>query len=389
MDYPDRIDQPGTEANSSAKRLGLHLRDALAQDPNFYLFSPDETTSNKVDAAYEASDRAWAAAPEKPWDKYMSPNGRVIELLSENTLFAMLAGHLITGGTGAFVSYEAFLSIITSQLEQHIKFIDQSKAIAWRKSIPALNILSTSTCWRQDHNGFSHQNPSLISTLLDKPSNLTNCLFPVDDIAASAAWEFAQNSKDVVNLITFNKTEEPRWIDINHARYQLAEGQGASIFQFASDPNPDIIITAAGDISSREALYAIQIIKEQIPEIKIRFVGIAALSYGAIGTTDNKLPQSTFDELFTSDKPIVANFHGYPEALQAILANYAAKSRLHIHGFIDRGSTTPPLDMLIRNQASRYDLAADVFITCDRPDLASRMQQIIQEKVSAAKQTGI
>ena len=388
MDYPDSIPTPGADLYSPAERLGLHLRDTLASDPNFYLFSPDETTSNRLQSVYEATDRAWVAGPAKPWDKHMSPSGRVIELLSENTLFAMLTGHLLSGGTGAMTSYESFFPIISSQLDQYIKFLTQSAEVAWRPPVSAVNLLSTSTCWRQDHNGFSHQNPALISTLLDKPSNLANCLFPIDDISISATWEFANASQNTINLITFNKTPEPRWIDINHARFQLENG-GASIFEFASDPDPDIILTATGDIVSREALHAIPIIKQHLPDLRLRFIGISALSYGAIGTTDNKLSESTFDHYFTSSKPIIANFHGYPQTLATILSNYTDKHRFRVHGFSDHGSTTTPLDMLIRNQASRYDLAAEVFDLCSRPDLSQKMAEKIAQNTAHIKKTSL
>ena len=386
MNLPDNIAHPGAEKHSPARAFGLALRDEMAKNPHFYFFSPDETTSNKLDAVFEASDRAWTE-PTKPWDKYLQPAGRVIELLSENALFATLAGHILSGGQGAMTSYEAFFPIISSQLDQHLKFLQQSKTVDWRPHCSALNLLSTSTCWRQDHNGFTHQNPTLISTLLAKPSNLANCLFPVDDIAAAAAWGFMARTKDVVNLATFNKTDEPRWIDINHARFQLTNG-GASIFQFASDPDPDLIFTAAGDIVTKELLFARDLVKQELPELKIRFVGIAALSYGAIGTTQNQLKQSDFDDYFTTGKPIFANFHGYPETLRSILTHYADNSRLDVHGFEEQGSTTTPLDMLIRNHASRFDLAIAVFNQQNRPDLAAKYQAKIAENTDYIKLRG-
>lgn len=387
MNLPNNIPQPGMQNFSSAQMLGLALRNEMAKNPNFFFFSPDETTSNRLDTVFEATDRAWSGRL-LPWDKYMQPDGRVIELLSENVLFATLAGHILSGGQGAMASYEAFFPIISSQLDQHLKFIDQSKRIAWRSKYSALNLLSTSTCWRQDHNGFTHQNPTLISSLLAKPSNLVNCLFPVDDIAAAAAWEFMTKTKNVVNFTTFNKTAEPRWIDINHARFQLTNG-GASIFQFASDPDPDIILTAAGDITSKEMLLARDIVKSELPELRIRFVGIAALSYQAIGTTENPLKPVDFVDYFTADKPIIANFHGYPDVLRNILTHYADASRIEVHGFEEQGSTTTPLDMLIRNKASRYDLAMTIFEKVERPDLVAKCQAKIDENSEYIKLYGI
>ena len=386
MNLPDKIEQPGTDKFSSARMFGTLLRDEAAKNPNFFLFSPDETMSNKLDAIFEATDRAWA---EKtlPQDKYLQPDGRVIELLSENALFAMLAGHIFSGGQGAMTSYEGFFPIIASQLDQHLKFLAQSKDLPWRPDYAATNLLSTSTCWRQDHNGFTHQNPTLISSLLAKPNNLVNCLFPIDDIASAAAWEFMQDSRNVVNLATFNKTDEPRWIDINHARFQLIS-VGCSIFQFISDPDPEIILAAAGDIVSKETIYAAQIAKQELPDLRLRFIGITALSYQAIGTTERKLNQQDFNNYFTTDQPIIANFHGYPETLRSILTHYANPDRLDVHGFEEQGSTTTPLDMLIRNRASRFDLAIAIFNQAGRPDLAEKYQQKITENTEHIKLHG-
>ena len=387
MNLPNNIPSPGAENFSPAKALGRAIREEFTNNPNFYLFSPDETSSNKLDAIFDVTDRAWTR-PTLGWDKNMRPDGRIIELLSENALFAALTGHILSGGQGVMTSYEAFFPIISSQLDQHLKFLQQSKELKWRPKYSALNLLSTSTCWRQDHNGFTHQNPSLISSILAKPSNLSNCLFPVDDISIVAAWEFMTKTKNVVNLTTFNKTDEPRWIDINHARFQLTNG-GASIFQFASDPNPDIILTAAGDIVTKEMLYARDIVKSELPEARLRFVGIAALSYQAIGTTENKLKQPDFDDYFTADKPIIANFHGYPDTLRSVLTQYATPSRLEVHGYEEQGSTTTPLEMLTRNHASRYDLAIAIFAHYDRPDLVTKYQTLISENTAYATLTGL
>ena len=285
-------------------------------------------------------------------------------------------------------SYESFLPVISSQIDQHLKFIRQSQSIEWRHRVNALNILSTS-CWqRQDHNGFTHQNPSLISSLLAKPSNLANCLFPVDDVAAAAAWEFMTRTKDVVNLTTFNKNTQPRWIDINHARFQLTNG-GASIFGFASDDNPDIVVTAAGDIPTAEALAAIELAKQDAPDIRVRFVGIAALSYGAIGTTENKLKPSDFDDYFTLNCPIVVNFHGYQETIRAIFSHYTDMRRVDIHGYEDFGSTTTPLDELARNRCSRYDIALNILERTGHYDFSRKYQDLIIENAHYASIYGI
>ncbi len=387
-DLPTRIEHPGEEQGSSAEIFGEGLRDEMYRHGDFYFFSPDETTSNRLATAFEASNRAWARKIE-PWDKYLAPNGRIVEMLSENTLFAAMAGHILSGGRGCMTSYEAFLPIISSQLDQHLKFLKQSKDFEWREDVHALNILSTS-CWqRQDHNGYTHQNPGLISSILSRPSNLANCFFPVDDVAAAAAWEYMTESENVVNLTTFNKNPQPRWVDMGHARWQLGGGHGCSIFQFASDEKPDVVVAAIGDIPTVEALEGIKLAKAEAPDLRVRFVGIAALSYAAIGTTDNKLLPHDFDDVFTRSKPIVVNFHGYQETIRVIFSHYVNPIRLSIHGYEDQGSTTTPLDELARNHCSRYDIAADILERTGHYGLTRKFDNLIVENAHFANLTGL
>ncbi len=374
----ERVDNPGAEKFSPAKRIGELLTEEFKKDPHFYFFSPDETTSNKFDQIFEVEKRAWGDLKQQTWDLPEAPDGRIIEMLSENVLFSVLTGHLMNGERAMMGSYEAFYPVIASQLLQQMKFIKQSRMVNWRDKIPAVNLLSTSTCWRQDHNGFTHQSPALISTLLSVPSNLANCIFPIDDVAAEETYNFMINSTDVVNLTTFDKNERPRYIDSRHAKFQYENG-GASIFEFISEPEPNFVFAGCGDIVSHEAIEAIKILKKDLPEIKIRFVGINALSYRAIGTTRNKLTQKKFIELFTADKPILANFHGYPETLENILENYTERRRLRVHGFYEEGSTTTPFEMLRKNAATRYDLAIDIARVKGRNDLVSKYQAILAQ----------
>lgn len=371
---------------SSARVIGELLKQQLQANPDFYFFSPDETTSNKLSATYDASARLWNLPTEK-WDLPESPSGQITELLSENVLLGLMTGHVLSGKPAMLASYEAFLPIVTSQLLQHLKFLEQASTVAWRPDYPALNLLSTSTCWRQDHNGFSHQSPMLISTLLTRPGSFVNCLFPIDATAAEAAFKFMLNTTNVVNLTTFNKTDEPEWIDQNHAYFQLENG-GASIFDFISNPEPDFVFTAAGDIVSREAIFAIRLLRQDLPELKFRFVGITALTHGAIGTTTCQLDQPTFKQYFTADKPIIGNFHGYADTLKAILSNYTACERLHMHGFSERGSTTTPFEMLSLNRASRYHLAMTVAEIVGRGDLVQKYQDILAKNTAYAHETG-
>lgn len=381
-----RVENPGSELYSPALRVGELLAEQFRNDPHFYFFSPDETTSNKFDQIFEVEKRAWNLKQE-PWDLPEGYNGRIIEMLSENVLFSVMTGHLANGERAMLGSYEAFLPIITAQLLQQMKFIKQSKSAPWRKALPSVNLLSTSTCWRQDHNGFTHQSPALISTLLAVPSNLANCLFPVDDVAAAEGFNYMINSRKVVNLMTFDKNLRPRYIDSHHAKYQFDNG-GASIFQFASDEQPDYVLTAAGDIVTHETLEAMKIIRQDLPNLNLRFVGINALSYRAIGTTNHKLTKEQFLELFTPDRPIIANFHGYPETLENILENYTERRRLRVHGFNEEGSTTTPFEMLRRNAASRFDIAIDIARVEKREDLVKKYEDILEQNHQHAIQYG-
>lgn len=395
---PDKIENPGAESFSPARQIGKLLALEMQKDPHLYLFSPDETTSNRLDAVYDVSARAFLE-DIKIWDLPESAKGRIIELLSENTLFAMQAGHVLGNKEQAFMtSYEAFFQIISSQILQHLKFLKQVEEADWRKDaegnseyFPAMNLLSTSTCWRQDHNGFSHQSPALISTLLAVPSGRVNCLFPVDDVAATAAFDFMLSSSNVVNLTTFNKSPEPRWIDKNHARFQLENG-GASVLGFASNcddfAEPDYVFTGAGDIAMREVIYATKILNEDLPEVKIRTVNIAALSYNQIGTTKNPLSFETFTHYFGQRNAIVANFHGYPETLKSILMHYTDPIRIRAHGFSEQGSTTTPFEMLALNHASRYDLALEVVRDLNREDLVVKYESLIGLNRQHAKELG-
>lgn len=372
------------DLHSPAIRIGELLKREFQTNPHFYFFSPDETTSNKFDAIYESESRAWGLRTE-PWDLPSTPNGHIIELLSENVLFSVMTGHLMNGEPAMMGSYEAFYNIITSQILQQIKFMKQSLATDWRPDYPSINLLSTSTCWRQDHNGFTHQSPALISTLLANPSRLANCFFPADDIMAETTFNFMIQSTNVVNFTTFNKTPEPRYFtNLSTDGYD-----GATILTDFSDENPDVVFAAIGDIQTKEAAAAIRILKSDLPRLKFRLVNINALSYRTIGTVQNQLLVPEFNSLFTTNRPIIINFHGYPEAILNIFENYTNRHRLRVHGFNEKGSTTTPFEMLTKNSASRYNLAIDVASLVKRPDLIAKYRQAIKDNHEHAITYGI
>ena len=383
----ERVEKPGEEKINIAKTFGRMLAERLEKDPRFYFFSPDETTSNRFQEVFNVEKRAWAL-PVKDFDLPSAAEGRIVELLSENTLFAAMIGHLSNGEQAMMGSYEAFFSVIYSQILQQIKFFKQMDEVKWRKKWPAVNLLSTSMCWRQDHNGYSHQSPAMISALLEIPSEKVNCLFPVDDVAAEEAFEFMMGTENVVNFTTFDKNDNPRWIDSYHAKFQYDNG-GASIFGFLSEDNPEIVLTAVGDITTREMIFAERIVKKELPEARMRFVGINSLTYGAIGTTERKFSREQFNDYFTFERPIVASFHGYAETLKNILGNYTDRWRVSVHGFEEEGSTTTPLEMLTMNHNSRFDLAAEIFEKLGRGDLAEKQRKIIEENRDYTRLFGV
>lgn len=370
---------------STAEKFGELLANQLKNDPHFYFFSPDETTSNKFDQIFTVERRAWNL-PQEAWDLPEGENGRIVEMLSENVLFSVLTGHLMNGETAMMGSYEAFWPIVTSQILQQIKFMKQAAQVAWRQPLPAVNLLSTSTCWRQDHNGFTHQSPALISTLLTLPSNLVNCFFPLDDTAAVVMYDYMIQSTGVVNFTTFNKNPLPQLLSPEQAMQEFNEG--AAIFESASAENPDVVLAAAGDLMALEALKAIEMLLKDLPEARVRFVYIDTLSYGGIGRIDNKMSVERFNQLFTPDKPIVMNFHGYPETMKGILADYTSLDRVQVRGYQDEGSTTTPMEMLRRNGTSRFDLAAEVAKLYNREDLVLKYQQTLQDNHTYAVEHG-
>lgn len=377
---------PGAEHYSIAREFGDLLAREMKHDPHFYFFSPDETTSNKLDEVYDVSERLWNL-PQKSWDLPESEKGRIVELLSENALFAAMVGHILNGEQAAMASYESFFAIISSQIYQQIKFFLQSETVDWRPKYPAINLLSTSMCWRQDHNGFSHQSPTLISSLLSLPSKKVNCFFPVDDISARAVWKFMKESENVVNLTTFDKNENPRWVDEDHAKYLVEEG-GASVFAFASDDDPELTIAAAGDIPVREALAAVKLLRDCGFKHRVRVTAVTSLVYNRIGTTSRELTEQEFGTRFGKHVPILSTFHGYAEIFANILRGYGAKV-ISAHGYEEHGSTTTPMEMLTQNHNSRYDLARAVaaYFKCD--DLVALMDTKIRENHEHALAYGV
>ncbi|MDO8743139.1 MAG: phosphoketolase family protein [Candidatus Azambacteria bacterium] len=344
---------PGAAGSSSMRRIGAYLNEVLKlnkENKNLRLFSPDETYSNKLDAVFETTARAFAM-PQKEWDKDLEPDGRVMEILSEHSLQGMAQGYVLTGRHAIFASYEAFIQIVASMADQYAKFLKMAKEFPWRGAVPSLNYILTSSGWRQEHNGFSHQNPGFISDMLQKPGGFVRVFFPPDGNSALVVLKECLASKNKINIIVAGKTLEPRWLTPELAAQELKDG--LMIWDFVSEEDPHIVFAAAGDYLTKEALSAISIVKREAPEIKVRFVNVMELS--ALNKNSN------FAKYFTADKPVIFNFHGYPQALKQFLFDYGQDQRFSVHGYIENGSTTTPFDMQVRNETSRYHLAMEAF----------------------------
>jgi xylulose-5-phosphate/fructose-6-phosphate phosphoketolase len=360
--FAEDSEKPGTMGSSSMRRAGLYLKEVFRlndEHKNFRLMSPDETYSNKLDEIFSVTSRAWVW-PNEEWDKDMSHTGRVMEMLSEHNLQGLTQGYVLTGRHAIFASYEAFIQVVVSMMDQYAKFLNQREEVSWRKEIPSLNYILTSSGWRQDHNGFSHQNPGFIDDALRRQGDFVNVYFPADGSSTLVALERMLSSTGQINVLIGGKTVEPRWLTPDLARKQLNEG--VMIWDFASDDNPDIILASAGDYPVKESMAAIDLAKNEWHDLRIRCVNISSLTSCGLGRAKACLSKSGFDQIFTPDKPVIVNFHGYPETIKSIMFDYSHNSeRFDVRGYVESGSTTTPFDMHVRNRTSRYHLVIAIF----------------------------
>ena len=321
-EFSVKIGKLGEKTASSMKAAGAYLGEVFrinAESKNFRMMSPDETYSNKLDEIFKNTARAWNL-PVKEWDKDLSPSGRVMEILSEHSLQGLAQGYILTGRYSVFASYEAFIQIAASMVDQYAKFIRVAREFPWREKTPSLNFILTSSGWRQDHNGFSHQNPGFIGDIMQKHTGLAKVFFPADANGTLAVLEQILPSKGGINVLVAGKTDEPQWLSLEAARKELS--MGLSIWDFASQENPDIVLCGTGDYLTKETLAAIDIARKESPEIKTRFVNITELSALGIGNPDRTISRRIFEEYFTKNKPVIFNFHGYPETIKEILFDY-------------------------------------------------------------------
>ncbi len=362
--YETKIDTKlrGQVLASSMEQAGKYMRDIYKTNKdNFRLFCPDELKSNKLSAVLEITKRGFQwPLPKNTEDT--TQDGRALEILSEHLIQGWLQGYLLTGRHGVIASYEAFTAIINSMVDQHAKFLRQAQNIKWRKPISSALYIQTSVGWRQEHNGYSHQNPSFVSNLLEKHSEFTQIYYPADANMLIVAMNEALSKMGGINVIVSDKRDIPQWLTMKEAKAQAKKGIG--IWEFVSNKeeakNPDIVLATAGDYITEEGIYAVKLVKELAPEIRIRFVNISeltAISLGDLYTADTK---EELNKYFTKDKPVIISYHGYVSDLKHILWNYANPERFTLHGYEERGSTTTPFDLKLRNGVSRYQLAKDI-----------------------------
>ena len=360
-DYAVKVAKPGAADAEDTRVLGRFLRDIVKANPsNFRIFGPDETVSNRLDAVFEATNRQWEAEI-KPTDEWLAPAGRVIEVLSEHQCQGWLEGYLLTGRHGLFNTYEAFAHIVDSMFNQHAKWLKVSRDLPWRRPIASLNYLLASHVWRQDHNGFTHQDPGFIDLAMNKKPEVVRVYLPPDANCLLSVMDHCLRSRNYVNIVVAGKHMAPQWLDMDAAVRHCAEGIG--IWKWASnDENsePDLVMAAAGDVPTLETLAAIAILREHLPELKIRMINIVDLmKLQPASEHPHGLSDADFDQLFTKDKPVIFAYHGYPWLIHRLTYRRTNHSNLHVRGYKEEGTITTPFDMAVLNDLDRFHLASD------------------------------
>ncbi len=365
-DYAVPVDKPGQIEVSSTFTMAHYLRDVIKKNmTNFRVFGPDETASNKLDTIYEASGKVWMAEikPEDADGGYLTPDGRVMEMLSEHTLEGWLEGYLLTGRHGFFSTYESFVHVIDSMFNQHAKWLEKSKLeLRWRAPISSLNLLITSLVWRQDHNGFTHQDPGFLDIVANKSPAVTRIYLPPDGNCLLSVTDHCLCSTNYVNVIVADKAPHLQYLTMDQAVDHCTKGIG--IWNFASNDEgqePDVVMACAGDIPTAEALAAVVILRERCPELKIRFVNVVDL-FRLMPDTEHPhgLSDREFNSLFTTNKPVIFNFHAYPALIHKFTYRRVNHDNIHVRGYKEKGNINTPLELAILNQVDRFNLAIDV-----------------------------
>jgi xylulose-5-phosphate/fructose-6-phosphate phosphoketolase len=367
--YAAVVKSPGSEQQESTRKLGEMLRDLYGRNPRtFRLFCPDETNSNRLGAVFDSQDRCLVEKTTKS-DDHVSPSGRVMEVLSEHNCEGWLEGYLLTGRHGLFATYEAFALIVASMTTQHAKWLDACGNLPWRAPIPSLNILLTSTCWRNDHNGFSHQGPGFMDTILSKKGTVARIYLPPDANCLLHVADHCFRSRNYVNLIIIDKQPQLQWLDIDAAREHCA--RGASVWDWASNDKgeaPDVVLACAGDIATLETMAAASWLRKKAPELRVRVVNVVDLmALHSPADHPHGMTEERFVELFTAHTHVVFAFHGYAGAVHQVLHGRPAADRFHVRGYREEGTTTTPFDMVVLNETSRYHLVIEALRRAKRP----------------------
>jgi len=377
VDVPD----PGATTSEATRVLGTFLRDVIRANPEtFRLFGPDETASNRLSAVFEATDRAWNVE-RRATDDHLAPDGRVMEVLSEHLCQGWLEGYLLTGRHGLFNCYEAFVHIVDAMLNQHAKWLKVTREIPWRRPIASLNYLLTSHVWRQDHNGFSHQDPGFIDHVVNKKAEIVRVYLPPDANTLLSVADHCLRSRDYVNVVVAGKQPEANWLTIHQAIAHCARGIG--IWEWASTDGghePDVVLACAGDVPTVETLAAAHLLRTELPELKVRVVNVVDLMrLQPPSEHPHGMPDAEFDALFTTDRPVIFAFHGYPWLIHRLAYRRAGHPNFHVRGYKEEGTTTTPFDMVMLNDLDRYHLVMDVI---DRlPGLGVRAAHLRQRMV--------
>jgi xylulose-5-phosphate/fructose-6-phosphate phosphoketolase len=377
-DYAMQFDKPGTTFAEATKVTGMFIRDVIARNPRtFRVFGPDETASNRLTPAFEVTDRAWMAE-RIPGDDHLAPDGRVVEVLSEHLCQGWLEGYLLTGRHGLFNCYEAFIHIVDSMFNQHAKWLKVTRDLEWRRPIASLNYLLSSHVWRQDHNGFSHQDPGFIDHVVNKKAEIIRVYLPPDANTLLSVADHCLRSRDYVNVVVAGKQSQLNWLSMDEAVLHCTRGAGT--WDFASNDQggePDVVVAAAGDVPTLEALAAIDLIRQHLPQVKVRFVNVVDLMRLQTPTEHpHGMSDAEFDALFTTSRPIVFAYHGYPWLIHRLTYRRTNHANLHVRGYVEEGTTTTPFDMVMLNSLDRFHLVMDVI---DRvPGLASQAGHVRQ-----------
>jgi xylulose-5-phosphate/fructose-6-phosphate phosphoketolase len=373
-DYQVDVVKPGTVISEATRELGKFLRDVMrlnADASNFRVFGPDETSSNRLDALFEATDKI-LMEPLLPTDEHLSVKGRVLEVLSEHMCQGWLEGYLLTGRHGFFSCYEAFIHIVDSMFNQHAKWLKVTNGIPWRRPIASLNYLLTSHVWRQDHNGFTHQDPGFIDVVVNKKADIVRVYLPPDTNTLLSVADHCLRTRQYVNVIVAGKQPALQYLDMKAAIQHCTAGSG--IWDWASNDQgaePDVVVACAGDIPTLEALAAVDLLRQHFPDLRIRFINVVDLmTLQPASEHPHGLPDAEFDSMFTRDKPIIFAYHGYPTLIHRLTYRRTNHENLHVRGYKEEGTTTTPFDMTVLNDLDRFHLAADVV------DRVPRLQRV-------------